>query len=105
MPRCWHGIEQSATQLVGPIFKDEHEYRQDDSCHDLCPFEKKEEASHLMNEMHTTETLRPSSMTHFTNLTSKSLLSTLSPTFTAISLTVPAPGDATAANIFMASRV
>ena len=43
--------------------------------------------------------------THFTNLTSKSLLSTLSPILTQISLTVPAPGEATAADIFMASRV
>lgn len=42
---------------------------------------------------------------HFTSLTSKSLLSTLSPILTQISLTVPAPGEATAANIFMASRV
>jgi hypothetical protein len=42
---------------------------------------------------------------YFTNLTSKSLLSTLSPILTQISLTVPAPGEATAANIFMVSRV
>jgi len=42
---------------------------------------------------------------YFTSLTSKSLLSTLSPILTQISLTVPAPGEATAANIFMASRV
>jgi len=42
---------------------------------------------------------------HRTNITSKSFLSMLSPTITQTSCTVPAIGDETAANIFIASRV
>ena len=51
------------------------------------------------------KTIKPKVNDHFTSLTNRSLLSTLSLILTQISLTVPALGEATAANIFMASRV